>query len=559
MSIYPKYDSSNIFNNDDIKSPEELNNNNSNNDSDFDHSLYINRHGDQMSGELEIQTLKFNDDSIQSKAFSDEDKTNINNNKDKLINISASTTETIIPYITTDRILLRDINGDQNLTSIDKIKIYENAGNIILNTNKLLNVTNDSTTFIVNSYLKCNKLLINNEIQNQCFTDSDHEKINHFNTTDPTFYIYTNNNRNLLIHPGSGYIHLYSDTIYIGNANGSSKISMNGAIQNYAFTDNDRNQIETNKNNVSSNSNNILSNSNNIITNLNSINQNSNDIIDNSNRISNIETNIVLINELPISTDINNNFIINTPTIVDEIHIKFLYFDTHSEYQGQPFKNSHALQISLNKTSINNNTTSINNNTTNISNNYGYILINVNKIASNKANIDLLKQTKLGGEINYNCVQLINKVCTTGTTMVHAGYYYDKSIIQDLKANSIGSVDTYFDGFGKIINDFGVISFILSVNYSNSDSDFSYIFSLQTQLLIVNTNGTIIYSSNLQGYGSNNTPTVVYQDMAIQNQIYLRYKPEYNNCYIKMRTYSHIQIAGSGTSSLNGNIQFQQM
>ena len=383
MSIYPKFDSSNVFNNNDIKSPEELNNNN-NTDTEFDHSLYINRKGDYMIGELEIQTLKFTDNSIQSKAFTDEDETNINDNKDKLINISSSNTETIIPNITTDRIFLRDINGDQSLSSIDKIKIYENAGNIILNSNKLLNFNFvNNTTYLYN-------------------TRSLHLSKNNISYCDIgalaggyDLYINSLNNNNIVLNPSTGYVQIWSEHLYIGNTlNG--KIHIGGGIQNYAFTDNNKDQIETNKNNITINS--------------NSINQNANDIIDNSSRILNIETNIISINELPISTDINNNFIINTPTIVDEIHIKFLYFDTHTEYQGQPFKNSQALQITLNKTNITNNSNQINTNTTNITNHTGLIINNQNSIATintqllaQSALIDslILETTRLRAETNY--------------------------------------------------------------------------------------------------------------------------------------------------------------
>jgi hypothetical protein len=226
--------------------------------------------------------------------------------------------------------------------------------------------TNNNTTFlndvIFDSNVILNSLTVNGEIQNHAFTDLDHTQIysneagitnldekttgvdwaagslylSSDTTTDPNlihmdsygikltrndntefigkigatelgndvFYI-TSNHKNININPKTASVLLTTEDVLIGNGSGNAKITLNSEVQNYAFTDVRKIQIETNTTNIGTNTSNIGTNTSNIGTNATNIGTNTTNIGNNTTNIGTNTTNIGN-NTTNISTNTTN-------------------------------------------------------------------------------------------------------------------------------------------------------------------------------------------------------------------------------------------------------------
>jgi len=149
------------------------------------------------------------------------------------------------------------------------------------NINSLLNETTINGTLFIDNLQINNEILINNEIQVKAFTDEKHlqiennktdiislqsnkitslerQKLNHLNIHSPTeFYVYSDSNRNMILHSGNGAIHLYSNVVYFGNQNANNKFILNGEEQSKAYTNNDYNLLQSINQQLIDNNNNI--------------------------------------------------------------------------------------------------------------------------------------------------------------------------------------------------------------------------------------------------------------------------------------------------------------
>ena len=324
-----------IYNDNDYLTGDEIDNTNSTSDS-YDHTKLVSKAGDFMTGSLSLPTIIFNDNTSQHTAFTNELQSDITVHTNKLNSITYNGTTTNINSLTIDGLTTT------NITPNDKQQIYNNTGNITLINNELVVVDN--------RLLSAEESIISNT------TDINNIKpiMTHFTDFSDSFRIYSGTlNKNIFLHSQEGKIQLYSNVLEIGNQYPNTYIKMNQEKQYFCYTNSDRDLLYSHSTDISQNTSAI-----NGITALYS---------DISNNIANVES----INELlsPISQDANNNLLINTPIIVDEIRTKFLYFENHVEYQGQPFKNSHAMQIAINKSGITTNATHITTNSTNIATN----------------------------------------------------------------------------------------------------------------------------------------------------------------------------------------------
>jgi len=162
MSIYPTPTNTNIFNEKDFNN----NDKNENNDNDIiDLSNYVKKTGDTMNGKLLIPELEFYDSSIQNTAFDNTIKQNINNNTTKLSGINFINGYSEITKIKTNEIEINGINCDA-FSNLDKLKIYENEGNILNHNNRItsneINIATNASniqTNITNIQTNTNKIL----------------------------------------------------------------------------------------------------------------------------------------------------------------------------------------------------------------------------------------------------------------------------------------------------------------------------------------------------------------------------------------------------------------
>jgi len=150
MSIYPAPTNTNVFNEKDFNN----NDNNENNDNDIiDLSNYVKKTGDSMNGKLIIPELEFYDSSIQNTAFNNTIKQNINNNTTKLSGINFINGYTEITKIKTNEIEINGINCDA-FSNLDKLKIYENEGNILNHNNRItsneINIATNASNIATN-------------------------------------------------------------------------------------------------------------------------------------------------------------------------------------------------------------------------------------------------------------------------------------------------------------------------------------------------------------------------------------------------------------------------
>ena len=239
MSIYPTPTNTNIFNEKDFNN----NDKNENNDNDIiDLSNYVKKTGDTMNGKLLIPELEFYDSSIQNTAFDNTIKQNINNNTTKLSGINFINGYSEITKIKTNEIEINGINCDA-FSNLDKLKIYENEGNILNHNNRItsneINIATNALniqTNITNIQTNTNKILtLENSIDDngeQNITHSSNIGINgtHINTLSKSLH--------------NDSIHIYNCTVKCNDLLNSLK---------YMKTDIETNikvDIETNKNEI---------------------------------------------------------------------------------------------------------------------------------------------------------------------------------------------------------------------------------------------------------------------------------------------------------------------
>lgn len=150
MSIYPPPSNTNIFNEKDFNNINDDNNDDDNNNNDLNN--YIKKNGDTMIGKLELPELEFYDLTKQTTAFTNDIKnklydieTDTMDNTIKLTNFDFNNNYSVIDKIKTNELNINNIIS-QPFQSIDKNKIYENEGNIILHNNRILALENDDYT-----------------------------------------------------------------------------------------------------------------------------------------------------------------------------------------------------------------------------------------------------------------------------------------------------------------------------------------------------------------------------------------------------------------------------
>ena len=79
-------------------------------------------------------------------------------------------------------------------------------------------------------------LKIGGGTQNHAYTDIDHEKLDHFNTTWDKFTINGNEERDIILNSGNASISLYSNEVHFGNAQANAYFILNNERQHRAYT-----------------------------------------------------------------------------------------------------------------------------------------------------------------------------------------------------------------------------------------------------------------------------------------------------------------------------------
>lgn len=159
MSFYPANQNSNVFNADDFKSPEEISDtttNNNNNEVNMDE--YMKKTGSVMSGTLQVPQIFIS--GANSLAYTTTEKNNLNNNTNKLQNVSKTATHTEISDLKCDAIQFPLSIQNQAFTDADKTQILSNQGkldgvsnsiNDIITTNKTINIKDSPLIDVVNT------------------------------------------------------------------------------------------------------------------------------------------------------------------------------------------------------------------------------------------------------------------------------------------------------------------------------------------------------------------------------------------------------------------------
>jgi len=175
------------------------------------------------------------------------------------------------------------LNISTNATNTNLLATSVNTNTIdtnLLNT-KTQNIISIPLETTLNGKLFINDIRINGEIQQKALTDEKHlqietnknnitslqtgamsalerEKLIHLNIYSATeFYVYSNANRNMILHTENGSIHLYSNVVYFGNQNANNRFILNGEEQSRAYTEVDYNLLQNINQQLIDNNNNI--------------------------------------------------------------------------------------------------------------------------------------------------------------------------------------------------------------------------------------------------------------------------------------------------------------
>jgi microcystin-dependent protein len=202
MSIYKKPIFSNIFNPINFDTSEKDNECDENLHDDSVHLEFVNKSGDSMSGILNLPQLKFQDNTSQTSAFTNNIKNDVINNTSKLVNINSINDIVEINKIKTNEIILTDLNGNQNFGASDKIQILSNQGNIqILSNNVQINYNNIQ--------INADKILI--------LENSTDEHIDHIEQNILTNKINVTNINTIVKNVHNNSIHINKNSININN------------------------------------------------------------------------------------------------------------------------------------------------------------------------------------------------------------------------------------------------------------------------------------------------------------------------------------------------------
>jgi hypothetical protein len=307
MSLYPKPqgESSNVFNENDYG-----NTTSNNNDVDLN--------------EFKYSTLRFTNNSVQTTAFTLQDKNKINDletdvsyNTLNLTNIEFVNNYSQIDKIKTNELqLLGEICVP--FTNTEKTKIYESDGRILTNTNDI-NIINEIVLIDIESRLS----------QTESITSSFTSTSTTVSTTKAlligsagklqdiagSFYIYSVNAKNMVLHTGINNLIAWTPKMYVGNSDGgkviisgnSGSLTLRGEVQENAFTNADHTKL-----------NNIDTNKIDWISSVNTTNKQINteyDIKFNNNSTIGINSNGLLINS-PTGITLNNETLIVTSNVI---------------------------------------------------------------------------------------------------------------------------------------------------------------------------------------------------------------------------------------------------
>ena len=585
MSIYPAPHESNIFNPIDYDTSGDPNTdastNNSNGDA-YDHNLLVHKTGSQMSGPLTLPQVVFSDGSYQTTAFASATKLQIDANTSKTTNISILADETTIDKISTDRIILKNVNGNQTLTYLDKIQISSNKGNIQSHDTQI-----QSHDTQIQSH--------DTQIQSHDTQIQSHDTQIQSHDTKLENIIVSTLTDEVTIHQ------LRCDSIIFMNDTSSIE------AQVATYTLDDKNMITQNSNDIAQNSsdiNTLLSSNTQYITesgdglSIALISNNKNIILDSGTSDILLETSRLILNgSMLLNNEIQahafrdthyelmSHFLTHSPT---EFYIygnnRDIYLHSGSDsimlytndvyignassgkihingaVQNYAYTDSDRLQITVNKNQI----SGVSDETVVLSNSLitesNRISANTEKINTNTNQIQsILNNTNTGSRINtefdFNDYNILGVYMEANKEIGNLYAYHDLDLGASIKTDANGA---QFFANGIVSADFGTLNVITNINYSNLADINSYVYRLQTQVLICNSNSNVKYlTSAIQGVETTNTPSVVYSNYAVQNSQYIKYKSSYMGQYLKIRTYYRFQTVS--TATVSGNVQIFQM
>ena len=312
MSIYPAPNNSNIFNEIDY----DTNNNDDDiNDEDLDNYVKKNE---------PFVVVKFTDNTQQYTAFRNQDKSQIETNKNtidlhslKLTDVSYNSNNgfTSITKINTDELQLGGLKQTQAYTNSDKTKIYENEGNIILHNNRITALETVDETDLSDLNLKTQNISLNTN-SNLTIIDGDIDLTGNFVKMRNAHYhnellnetvgeVGAINNANNIFHIAGSYgvnIRAWNNNIDLisdNEINITGDLNINGLNYNSKI-----NSIETS---ITDNENNITSHSSTLSSHSSTLSNHSSSLASHNTRITSLENTISQSGFLLISLPLDIN------------------------------------------------------------------------------------------------------------------------------------------------------------------------------------------------------------------------------------------------------------
>lgn len=366
MSFYPANEIGNVFNADDFISSDEIIEDQNGSTNDVNLNEYVKKTGSIMSGTLQVPQLIINN--ANSLAYTTSEKAKLDDNTNKLQNITKTATHTEISNLKCADIQFTNAKQNQAFTDADKTQIYNNQGSIITNASNITsnsgNITSNSANIVANSNsitantnsitantnaitantndiaTNTNDIATNTQKLEPFTNETDAVVMNKLLFFDDRGYIGTfggglyiknaQSSNNIVLDSGSGdsYVTVWSQALKIGRSNGG-RIIMNGATQNHCFTDLHKSLVEGIQNGTTTNP---------IIT------QNQSDIVDLQNSVSSLTTNSnsiqvyqfpLTMNDLLGVSSISNNQEINITHSFDLLE-KLYSLGLHSDIKNYP-------------------------------------------------------------------------------------------------------------------------------------------------------------------------------------------------------------------------------
>ncbi len=247
MSFYPANQTSNVFHADDFLSPDETNETANGNNIDANLDEYVRKDGTSiMTGALQVPQLFVG--GANSLAYTTAQKTKLDDNTSKLVNVNKTATHTEISDLKCDTIQFPNAIQNQAFTDADKTQIYVNQGRSITNEAKLLGVSNETNKITVDNKLFninsspviniVNTLGPNTHFDSALSFSRNYSQYREFwtglngdnyNVTSAKYCICANNNHGI----GPECIFQLSPQ---GDLSIKGKMILNGEEQNHAFT-----------------------------------------------------------------------------------------------------------------------------------------------------------------------------------------------------------------------------------------------------------------------------------------------------------------------------------